>query len=909
MKNSFFFLLLISQIGIAQELVPFKQGNQYGYRLEKSIQITPQFEYAVDFTEGLALVKSNGKWGYIDNVGSWIIQPIFEKASPFSEGEAFVNLNGKIGLIQRDGRYSIEPKYEEVNRTEYGYLLKTGEFVGAYLQNNNKLIEAKYKSISKRGEFVSCQRTDNLWDIYKQGTVFLEKADQALKAGDQDNDLITFYVNGKKGIYQFDKGWLFEPKYEEIYKFDTYEYTTANNTYSYGYSLILKTEWNIDPDLGETTYSQLATGDGNLLSQEVFDYVKSNFAFVEGNNACFICMEMTSKDKHFIVTSNMEIKPFDFTNLRQQAGFVLGDKGDFTYIIEKDLSPRDSFYAVEPITFLELFETDYGETEVLPVIHSDYELVWVSKREDTKIVHALYDLNKNKVISDWYSATSDLTVETITVGNETVHLVNNAESKYAFYHRFLDRITDFKYLSVTHPMANFLVGMDYKTNQTSIFSVNLNSIEQLAVEHKIYSSKLLRRDEYTDNNDVIYHQFFQREFMVLENKGGKLGLITETQKLFSPQFDSLHPCDANVDFITTRLNGKFGLIHLNSGSQITPSSDIPYEPFFDDSLLTYFVQVGIGETAYYLDINGRKLQSLRPKIEVISVKKRLGIQTNNDFKPAEKFVTIPPSYRSLIPIAGNNFIAQSTTKKYGIISYLGDTIVPFNYSKIEFYANDLANPSWQYYRIFNGKNVGIASNFSGIIFDAMYTSVEMVDGTGWLSTAFILEKKGRFGLGDYSGQLIMDCIYDSIARNHLGRSTEFGMFEGKIGAKSYVQTVSYYETGFFKMNTSMRPLDLIIGEYGYIKQGEHFEKYGLVLNDFVARLSSLNESYSNGEFRLAYKDGKWGAIDYMGNTLIDFIYDNATFMQDRSEVMIGYENGVKYYIYVFTKERYTENEW
>jgi hypothetical protein len=41
--------------------------------------------------------------------------------------------------------------------------------------------------------------------------------------------------------------------------------------------------------------------------------------------------------------------------------------------------------------------------------------------------------------------------------------------------------------------------------------------------------------------------------------------------------------------------------------------------------------------------------------------------------------------------------------------------------------------------------------------------------------------------------------------------------------------------------------------------------------------------------------------------LIEPIYDNARELE--YDVMIGYEDGVKYYIYVETNERYTEEEW
>lgn len=909
MKKILFLFFCISQVALAQNLTPFKQGDLYGYRLEKSIQIEPKFEYSLNFSEGVALVKFKGKWGYIDSTGMWTIQPIYQKGSPFKDGQAFVNLDGKIGLIRKDGSYLLEAKFDEIARNEYGYELKQGNFVGLYSAEFDEYIEPKYSSISKRGVFTSCLRSDQYWDIYKNGLPFIEKADRQLKANDVDNNYVTFYVNGKKGLYYYDKGWLFEPKYLEIERFDAYEYSTANNSYTFGFWLTLNREWHQDPDLGEIISFQLATGDGNLISPEIFDFAKSNFNAYDAENGCIACMELKSKEQSFIMTSDLKIVPFDYVYLRHQAGRLLGSLGETTFIFDKTLTKIDSFNTVEPISFMELIENEFGETEVLPVVHSNYEVVWVSKKENKAILHALYDLKKSRVISDWFASNTDFGFEKIEVNNQTILLVKNADNLYSFYNEVMDKMGNFNFTSLTPTIDNYMVGVNSKTNLSTVFSVKPESIKPIAETFKAYNSRYLRREEFSENDDVIYYQFFEKDFVVLEDQTGRFGLITNNQRVFLPQFDSIHPNAGGGEFITTRLNGKFGLIHLYFNTQIPPTNDQPFEPFFVDSLSSYFVQIGSGETAYYLNLNGRKLKSLSPKIEILKDKKLVGIQTNNDFDPADKFITVQPVFKSLTSVGGNNYIAQNTSKKFGMINYLGDTIVPFNYSKIEFYTMDNTNQEWMYYKIYQGKNVGISSNFSGVIFDAQYSSISILEGAGWLSTAFTLEKKGRFGLGDYSGQIIMDCIYDQVQQINLGRSTELGMYEGKIGSKLYVQPVYYLEKGFYKINENLRPYDLIVGENGYIKNGEFYEKYSLANNTFIGKTTNLDETYSNGEYILSFKNGKWGALDFEGNQLIDYLYDDASFMQDRSEIMIGYENGVKYYIYVFTKERYTEDQW
>ena len=55
------------------------------------------FEEALPFREGLAAVKENEKWGYIDTEGNTVISFEFAKAYSFSGGYAFVeNEKGRL---------------------------------------------------------------------------------------------------------------------------------------------------------------------------------------------------------------------------------------------------------------------------------------------------------------------------------------------------------------------------------------------------------------------------------------------------------------------------------------------------------------------------------------------------------------------------------------------------------------------------------------------------------------------------------------------------------------------------------------------------------------------------------------------------------------------------------------------
>lgn len=56
-----------------------------------NIVIKPQYEFCLDFNEGLAAVEVEPKkWGYIDSTGTIVIAPNYAAARHFSHGAALV---------------------------------------------------------------------------------------------------------------------------------------------------------------------------------------------------------------------------------------------------------------------------------------------------------------------------------------------------------------------------------------------------------------------------------------------------------------------------------------------------------------------------------------------------------------------------------------------------------------------------------------------------------------------------------------------------------------------------------------------------------------------------------------------------------------------------------------------------
>ena len=104
-----------------------------------------------DFSEGLAAVMRDNKWGYIDINGNEVIAPTFFSASSFVGGVAVIGemVDGvyKEGAIDKNGNILIAPKYDKIydfadnaavvsNGGYFGYIDKWGnEIVPVTLEN------------------------------------------------------------------------------------------------------------------------------------------------------------------------------------------------------------------------------------------------------------------------------------------------------------------------------------------------------------------------------------------------------------------------------------------------------------------------------------------------------------------------------------------------------------------------------------------------------------------------------------------------------------------------------------------------------------------------------------------------------------------------------------------------------
>ena len=86
--------------------------GEWGYVYNNKWVITPIFDMALSFSQGLGWVRIKDKWGAIDKDGKFVIPAKYDAAKQFSEGLAAVKIKKKWGFIDKNDNIVIPAKYD-----------------------------------------------------------------------------------------------------------------------------------------------------------------------------------------------------------------------------------------------------------------------------------------------------------------------------------------------------------------------------------------------------------------------------------------------------------------------------------------------------------------------------------------------------------------------------------------------------------------------------------------------------------------------------------------------------------------------------------------------------------------------------------------------------------------------------
>lgn len=244
--------------------------------------------------QDLKKIEVNGKYGFVDNKGNFVIKPIFESVEDFKEGLAAVWQYGKWGFINKKGKFIIQSQYDIVGNFNEGraYVIHRTEETkddGTYIHNHIAYIDKHGKIVIPFYEggsyfynyssgLVAIQNGDSTYCSYKdkKGRIVLS-SDYFEKTGwintrdagchsfhegllnvykyteDTSKTRISAYMN-KKGEIVHSKKFDVPEEVEPLCDFDSFSEGMANFRVNWKYGFINKDFEEIIPPIYDFAY-------------------------------------------------------------------------------------------------------------------------------------------------------------------------------------------------------------------------------------------------------------------------------------------------------------------------------------------------------------------------------------------------------------------------------------------------------------------------------------------------------------------------------------------------------------------------------------------------------------------------------------------------------------------------------
>ena len=191
-----------------QFVYPFSEGlakveadGRFGYIDKEGKEVvSPKYEDAEDFREGLAAVKADGRYGYIDKEGKEVVSPKYGYARNFSEGLAIVKADGKYGYIDKEGKEVVSPKYKWAIDFSEGLAMVEVDGKYGYIDKEGKeVVSPKYESAGDFSEGLAEVKADGKWGcIDKEGKEVISPKYEKSQYFGKNIELLT--VTSSNGI-------------------------------------------------------------------------------------------------------------------------------------------------------------------------------------------------------------------------------------------------------------------------------------------------------------------------------------------------------------------------------------------------------------------------------------------------------------------------------------------------------------------------------------------------------------------------------------------------------------------------------------------------------------------------------------------------------------------------------------
>lgn len=171
------------------------------------------------FSEGLAPIRVNGKFGFINKSGEWAIKPKYDFANNFADGLAIVEpdgAEGKYGVIDKEGNIVADFKYSQMGdyysdglarvmiNGKHGFINKLGKLT----------IPIQFEDATDFAEGLAGVQIKNKWGFINTSGKIVIKPTYA-KVRKFSEGLARVTINGKFGFINKSGKILIRPQFSE----------------------------------------------------------------------------------------------------------------------------------------------------------------------------------------------------------------------------------------------------------------------------------------------------------------------------------------------------------------------------------------------------------------------------------------------------------------------------------------------------------------------------------------------------------------------------------------------------------------------------------------------------------------------------------------------------------------------
>lgn len=213
------------------ELYPAPKDGKWGF-IDKNgkFVIKPRYDRTYEFSEGYAAVEVDGLCGYINKNGEMVIPPLFSYANPFKDGMAKVNVNGycdnyysgQCGYIDTKGNLVIDTQFDPGGAWDFseGVAQVLGEGGWGFIdKEGNYVIEPKFVGSSDFSEGLSA--VEVRWNQYgyvdHNGSMVIDPHFSG--AGNFSDGIASVKIDSLWGAIDKHGNVVIQPQYYDYFNF------------------------------------------------------------------------------------------------------------------------------------------------------------------------------------------------------------------------------------------------------------------------------------------------------------------------------------------------------------------------------------------------------------------------------------------------------------------------------------------------------------------------------------------------------------------------------------------------------------------------------------------------------------------------------------------------------------------